>query len=191
MTSGLPSAPSRPSRARTVALGGLLIALLVIAATVTVPLGPVPFTLQTAAVILIALLLPARDALLVMGGYVLLGAIGAPVFSANQGGFGVLLGPTGGFLWGFVVGAALGALVRHALGRGSVDARRRLMADIVAATIVLVSCYVFGTLQLMVVVDLTLSQALAAGVLPFVWLDVAKAAGAIAIAAVVRPVITR
>ena len=186
-----PTATAAPSRARTVALGGLLIALLAIGATITVPLGPVPFTLQTAVVVLVALLLTPKEAALVMGGYLLVGAAGAPVFSANQGGFGVLIGPTGGFLWGFLIGAALGSWARIALTRADASASRRLAADIVAAVIVLAVCYVFGVIQLKGVLDLTFVQALLAGVVPFVWLDVAKAAGAIAIAAVVRPVIAR
>lgn len=186
-----PSATTAPSRARTVALGGLLIALLAIGATITVPLGPVPFTLQTAVVVLVALLLAPREAALVMGGYLLVGAAGAPVFSANQGGFGVLLGPTGGFLWGFLIGAVLGSWARIALTRADTSASRRVVADIVAAVIVLAVCYLFGVAQLKTVLNLTLVQALLAGVVPFVWLDAAKAAGAIAIAAVVRPVIAR
>lgn len=190
----VPDAPSTvpaPSRARTVALGGLLIALLAIGATITIPLGPVPFTLQTAVVVLIALLLSPREAALVMGGYLLVGAAGAPVFSANQGGFGVLLGPTGGFLWGFLIGATLGSWVRIALTRSGASASRRLAADVIAAVIVLLVCYFFGVIQLKAVLDLTFLQALLAGVVPFVWLDAAKAAGAIAIAAVVRPVVSR
>ena len=186
-----PSGTSAPSRARTVALGGLLIALLAIGATITVPLGPVPFTLQTAVVVLVALLLAPREAAFVMGGYLILGAAGAPVFSSNQGGFGVLLGPTGGFLWGFFIGAVLGSWARIVLTRGGTTPARRLAADIITAVIVLVVCYLFGVIQLRMVLDLTFMQALMAGVVPFVWLDVAKAAGAIAIAAVIRPIITR
>lgn len=85
--------------------------------TVAMPSG-VAFTMQTFAVALCGYLLGAKYGTLAVLAYLLLGAVGAPVFSAFHGGFHVLLGKTGGYLWGFLPMAALCGLARR--GRGKV-----------------------------------------------------------------------
>lgn len=82
-----------------VALGA---ALLCLCAFVTVPLPPVPFTLQSYAVFAVCGLLGAKRGLAATLLYLALGAVGLPVFSSFGGGLGALLGPTGGFLLGFL-----------------------------------------------------------------------------------------
>ena len=91
-------------RSESVAFCGLAIALITIGAWVTVPLGPVPFTLQTMVLAFVVLLLPAREAVASVAGYVVLGALGVPVFSGMAGGLAKVMGPTGGFIIGFVLG---------------------------------------------------------------------------------------
>ncbi|KXT78424.1 Substrate-specific component BioY of biotin ECF transporter [Streptococcus sp. DD13] len=86
------------------AIGAALIAAL---SQIAVPLGPVPFTLQTLAIGLLATLFAPREAIASVSLYLLLGAIGLPVFAGFHGGFQVLIGPTGGFLWAFLIYAAL------------------------------------------------------------------------------------
>ena len=88
------------ARARSVAFCGLSIALMAVAAWVTVPFGPVPFTLQTLAVMFVLFALPAKQALVAIGGYIVLGGLGLPVFSSFKGGLAALMGPTGGFIVG-------------------------------------------------------------------------------------------
>lgn len=102
-------AMTQPSaaRARNVAFCGLSIALMAVAAWVTVPFGPVPFTLQTLAVMFVLFALPPKQALAAIGGYLVLGAIGLPVFSSFKGGLAALMGPTGGFIVGFFVAGAI------------------------------------------------------------------------------------
>ncbi len=93
-----------------------------------------------------------------------LGAVGLPVFAGFNGGIGALAGPTGGFLWGFVLGCALaGALAKVLDGR--IGAYPRVL--VCAAALVLVSdaC---GTVQLMALMNLDLAGALAIAVIPFV-----------------------
>jgi biotin transport system substrate-specific component len=90
----------------------LSIALLAVGAAIQLPLGPVPFTLQSLMLLLILLILSPREALVAVGAYLIIGAIGLPVFAGFRGGFGVLLGPTGGFLMGFFVAALLAAALR-------------------------------------------------------------------------------
>lgn len=85
-------------KTRDVALVGLFSALIVICAWISIPLGPVPVTLQTFAVFLAAALLGAKRGTLAVGVYILLGVVGLPVFSGFQG-----LNPlTFGYVLGFL-----------------------------------------------------------------------------------------
>ena len=77
-------------------------ALLAVCAWISIPLGDVAVTLQTFGVALALLLLGGKWGSLTVGIYLLLGAVGLPVFSGFRGGIGALAGVTGGFLWGFL-----------------------------------------------------------------------------------------
>lgn len=77
--------------------------LIVISARVSIPMEPVPLTMQTAAIFLAALLLPMKYAVFSVVLYISLGALGLPVFSAGRSGVEVLTGPTAGFIVGFAV----------------------------------------------------------------------------------------
>ena len=101
-----PSAPAT-SRTRTIAYVAMTIAIIAVSAWVTVPIGPVPFTLQMFAVTFALLILKPKQAISAIAGYLALGAIGVPVFSGMRGGIGVLMGPTGGFLWGYLIGVSV------------------------------------------------------------------------------------
>lgn len=100
--------------ARSIARCGVLVALLAASAWITVPLGPVPFTMQTFVLALLPQVLGTRGALFTVMVYLLLGAVGVPVFSGFQGGLGVLVGPTGGYLLCFAVGMPVAGAVTHA-----------------------------------------------------------------------------
>lgn len=157
---------------QTVARAGVLVALLAVAAYVTVPFGPVPFTLQTLVLAMLPAAVDRETACLAVVAYVLLGALGMPVFSGFMGGVGVLLGPTGGFLWGFVAGTALATTLMRLL-----PARIPLVARTVAADIVLLLVsYSCGTAQLMAVGAMGAVPALLAAVVPFVVPDAIKIA---------------
>ena len=77
-------------------------ALLAVCAWISIPLGDVAVTLQTFGVALALLLLGGKWGSLSIGIYLLIGAVGLPVFSGFRGGIGALAGVTGGFLWGFL-----------------------------------------------------------------------------------------
>lgn len=81
-------------------------AMLAVCAWVTVP-AAVPFTLQTLGVYLALLLLGGKYGTATVAVYLLLGAVGLPVFAGGGGGVGVLCGVTGGYLWGFLAAAVL------------------------------------------------------------------------------------
>lgn len=184
--SGPPPKPpgARRTEVRELVTAALVAALLMAVSGIALPVGVVPVTLQVFVVVLAALLLSPRWAAVSLGVYLLAGAVGLPVFSGMKGGLGVLAGPTGGYLWGFLVGAVAGSLARIALER--VTGRRGIVADAPAAAVVVAGVYVAGWLQLAAVGHLAPGAAFAAGVLPFVAIDAAKAAAAVAVAAGVR-----
>ena len=126
---------------RDIALSALGVALIAVCSWISVPsLVPsmVPFTLQTFAVCLITALLGLRLGLWTVGSYLLLGAVGIPVFAGLKAGLGTLLGTTGGYLVGFLFTAlAVGLAVDH-LGR-------KLPVLLFSMTLGILLCYAFGT----------------------------------------------
>ena len=88
---------------RNMVLCAQFAALTAVCAWISIPVFDIAFTLQTFAIFLSLGLLGGKRGCAVIGIYLLLGAVGLPVFSAFQGGFGVLAGVTGGYLWGFLV----------------------------------------------------------------------------------------
>lgn len=97
----------------------------------------VPFTMQTFAVFLAALLLGPKKAFAVVLVYLLMGAVGLPVFAGFQGGVGVLFGPTGGYLFGFLIIPL--CLLPGKFSRGGTLLRAGLLI------LGLLLCYAFGT----------------------------------------------
>lgn len=93
-------------RLRALILAAAGAAVTAIGAQIAVPWQPVPFTLQTLAVVMCGLTLGFKDATRALAVYVGLGAIGVPVFAEGRSGIGVLMGPTGGYLLAFIMAAA-------------------------------------------------------------------------------------
>lgn len=183
-------AVSRPTLAdRLVARSLATDALLVVAgagltaalAQVAVPLWPVPITGQTLAVLLVGSSLGALRGALSMVLYAVLGIVGLPVFSEASSGFGVVAGPTGGYIVGFVAAAALTGW----LAERSWD--RRVLRAAVAFLGGTVVTFAFGLPWLAFALGLDLEQALEAGLYPFILGGVVKAA----IAAGVMPLAWR
>lgn len=171
------------SRTRDLATAALVTALVSASAWIQIPVQPVPITLQVFFVVLAALLLRPGWAFGSMAVYLALGAAGVPVFSGGQGGLGVLAGPTGGYLFGFLIGAGLASSLRAVLIGVRLPA---VLVDACAAVIAIAAIYTVGAAQLSMVLGLSLDKAIAAGVMPFLVPDTAKAAAAVAVAAAVR-----
>jgi len=91
--------------------------LTALGALVQIPVGPVPITLQVLFVLLSGLVLGSRLGALSQVEYLAIGFAGAPVFAGGKSGLIALLGPTGGYLAGFVVGAYLAGLVAESVAR--------------------------------------------------------------------------
>lgn len=122
---------------------GLFVAVLAVISQLALPMPMgVPLTLQTFAVALIGVLLGTGQGAVVVGVYILTGAVGAPIFSNFQAGMGVITGKAGGFLWGFFFLAALS-------GKGG-RAKRRFYG-ILLGILGLLICHFWGVLQFMAV----------------------------------------
>jgi biotin transport system substrate-specific component len=139
-------------------------------AQVEIPLWPVPITGQTLGVLLVGASLGAARGALSMVLYALVGALGAPVFSDFASGTATLLGPTGGYIVGFVLAAAFtGWLAQHRWERGLV---RGLLAFVAGSAVV----FLVGLPWLKVALDLSWIQTLQGGLVPFIVGGVIKAA---------------
>jgi biotin transport system substrate-specific component len=143
-------------------------ALTAIGALISIPLQPVPIVLSNLFLNIAATLLGGSLGALSQVIYIFLGGLGLPVFSGGKAGLGVLLGPTGGYLIGFVLGAYLiGKLVERKKAPGFAW----LVFSMTAGLSVI---YAVGVAQLSFVAELPLEKALAVGVLPFLPGDVLK-----------------
>lgn len=160
--------PSLTTRELTYA--ALFTALIAGGALVAIPIGSVPFTLQVLFVLLAGMLLGPRLAALSVLAYLALGLV-APVYAGGTSGLGVLFGPTGGYLWGFV----LAALVTGAV---STHGRTSLARFVAAGLLGVTPIYALGAVWLAAQLHMGVGTALATGVAPFVWLDVLKAVAA-------------
>jgi len=135
---------------------------------IQIPFSEVPITLQTLAVFLSAAVLGSRGAFLSQLTYILIGAAGLPVFAGLKGGIHVLIGYSGGYIWSFPVAAFLTGFI---LERKNNPSRIYMM---IAMAVGLIVCYTLGTLQLAFILNLTLTKALLAGVVPYIPLDLIK-----------------
>jgi len=137
--------------------------------SIPLPITPVPFTLQVFFVLLSGAVLGGRLGALAQIIYLLLGLIGLPVFAGGESGPGVLIGPTGGYLLGFVVGAYL-------TGRISQNERLSSFIRMAIATLSgLLPIYMLGEIGLWLWLRSSLPVLLMIGVVPFLPLDAVKA----------------
>lgn len=165
-------------------------AVTAVAAQISIPLpfSPVPFTLQVLAVILAGLLLGPRYGALAMGVYLLVGAVGAPVFFGFSGGLGHVLGPTGGYLISYPFAAAAAGLAAQTTAK--TPRGRALWTSIFWGIAGLVIIYAIGATWLAFMTNLPPAAALAQGVLPFVAFDLIKVGLAAVVAVAAAPAIS-
>jgi len=165
-------------------LAALMAALTAVGAYIYVPIGPVPIVLSTLFVILSGLLLGSRWGLISMALYLLVGAIGIPVFAGGKGGFAYFLGPTGGYLFGYLISAWITGLLSERSNRLFVWD----VTAVVSGSLILYGC---GVLWLKVVTQMSWPKTLLVGVIPFLVGDAIKASVAVILARSVRPMLSR
>jgi len=146
---------------RNMTLSSLMAALLVVCGWIAIPIPPVSFTLQTFGVLTALGVLGGKTGTLSVLLYLAMGTVGLPVFSGFQGGAAVLAGPTGGFLWGFLLGG---------LAYWAAEGLGRLPAMVLCQLI----CYGCGTLWFAHWAGVDLSAAALTAVLPYLIPDGCK-----------------
>ena len=157
--------------AREIAYVALGVALVSVSAWISVPLGSIPFTLQTLAVALLGALFGVRRSLAVIAVYILMGLIGIPVFSGFRAGAAALLGATGGYIFGFFFLALVPALFKLLPVKNK---WRRAGMLYGAMALGMAVCYLFGTVWFVLVYECSVGYALTLCVLPYLVPDFIK-----------------
>lgn len=146
----------------------LFAAIIAVLAQITIPLPLVPITGQTLAIGLAATILGAKYGTLSVLIYLIMGAIGLPVFAQMSGGLGILFGPTGGFLIAFIPTAFIIGLF---LEIKDFTLKNAIIANLIGTFLSLF----IGTVWLKIIVQLTWSAAFLTGFLPFIAVGILKA----------------
>lgn len=154
---------------RDLCMIGLWTAVIAVMAQISIPMPMgVPMTMQTFAITLAAVVLGSKKSAAATGIYVLLGAIGIPVFAGFSGGFGNIVGPTGGFILSFPIMAFI-------IGLGVEMKKDNKLMFIVMVVVGTLVNYVIGVLLFCMVTGSGVMTGITACVLPFIPTAVIKA----------------
>ncbi len=167
---------------RETVYSALFAALIAAGAFIAIPIGPVPIVLQNLFVLLAGLILGPRWGLASVGLYLLMGACGFPVFAGGTGGMGRLLGPTGGYLLGYIPAVLVTGLISERLGR----TRFADAAAMVAGSLIV---YGAGVPWLKFATNMAWNKAVLAGMVPFIPGDLLKITAGVFAAEIIRKVI--
>ena len=167
------------SKTLEMTLAALMAALTAVCSWVTIP-ATIPVTLQTFAVFLTLMVLGGRMGTVSILLYICIGAAGVPVFAGFKGGLSVLVGPTGGYILGFLFCGLIYMEYGKLIKKG-------LVFEISALVLGLIVCYAFGTIWFIIAMDIkekvySLGAALSACVMPFIIPDLLKLTAAVTIA---------
>jgi biotin transport system substrate-specific component len=169
----------RNNRLKMLIVTALFAAIIGIMAQITIPLPLVPITGQTLAIGLAATILGKKYGTLSVIVYIMLGIAGLPVFSGMSSGLGVVFGPTGGYIIGFLPAAFL---IGWILERFGFTVTTAITANIIGMIITLT----FGAIWLKFVAEISWMAALSGGVVPFIIVGIIKAALAATVGILVR-----
>lgn len=166
---------------KQLALIGLMAAVICVLGPLafTIPVSPVPISLGSLAVYFVVSVLGMKLGTISVTIYILLGLAGVPVFTNFTGGPAKLFGPTGGYIVGYIFLALICGFFVDKFG----NKLPVYLLGMILGTVVL---YLFGTIWLGYLLDLTFAKALAAGVLPYIPGDIIKLAVAMALGIQVR-----
>lgn len=163
------SKSNKQSKTYRIASIGLMTALVCVLGPLSIPIGPVPISLTMLAIFITLYAIGMKNGIISSLIYLLVGFIGLPVFSGFSSGPGKLIGPTGGYLVGFVFVAIISGyfIDKH------IDKLHMCVLGMVLGTVV---CYILGTVWLAYQTNMTAKAALWAGVIPFILGDLLKIA---------------
>jgi biotin transport system substrate-specific component len=158
---------SKKSNVYQITIIGLMTAVICILGPLSIPVGVIPISFTNFAIYFALYILGAKKATMSFIIYMLIGLVGAPVFSGFSGGPAKLLGPTGGYIIGFLFMALISGFFIDRF----IDKWYLCVFGMILGTAV---CYTFGTVWLSYQADLSMSAALALGVIPFILADLVK-----------------
>ena len=136
--------------------------------TIPLPFSPVPITAQSLAVMTAAVILSTQETVLAIGTFLFLGIVGVPVFSGGRAGLGVIFGPSGGYLIGFLIG---GVIINLLIKKR--DKFWQVLAAVIIGGIIVI--HFMGFIWLSYATGMGLKEALLSGSLPFIPGDLFKA----------------
>lgn len=160
-------------KTKTMVICAIFAAILCVCSVITIPIGPVPITLGLFGIMLAAVILGWKKGAISVLVFILLGAVGLPVFSGFKGGFQVLVGPTGGYIWSYILVALF---IGFFAAKEYVNKWLTMLRIFIVCVIGIAICYTLGTVQFMAVQQMGLTKALSLCVLPFIPFDIIKAA---------------
>lgn len=161
-----------------VVMAGMLAAVMAVMSQIQVPLpSGVPVTMQTFAMALAGYVLGWKYGLASTAIYILLGAVGVPVFAGFSGGLSFAVSPAGGYIWGFLPMVALCGLGYE---------KRNIPALVSLSVAGLAACHILGVIQLGIVTGLGPLAAFMAGSAPYLVKDLVSLAAAYVVAKVIR-----
>ncbi len=170
----------RSSRTASLTLCGLFAAIMAVCSIITVPLGftPVPINLGTLGVFLAGGILGRKYGTISIAVYVILGAVGIPIFAGFKGGLGVLAGPTGGYIIGYILAAFVVGLIVDYFLKDDFGIGKQYLICVIAMVAGLFVCYLLGTIWFIVSTGTGVWASLVACVFPFLPGDALKIAAA-------------
>ncbi len=145
----------------------LMTALMCVLGPMSIPIGPIPVSLTNFTIFLAVYLLGMRDGTISYIVYLLLGAVGLPVFSGYQGGMAKIAGPTGGYLASFILTALIAGFIIERF-------HAHTIIMILGMIVAMLAAYLFGTAWFVLQMQCDIWYALTTCVLPFVLVDVVK-----------------
>ena len=158
-------------KTKTITVCALFAAILCVFSMITIPTGIVPVTLGFLGVFLVAVILGPKKGTVSVAVFILLGIIGLPVFSNLRGGFQVLLGPTGGYIWSYIFMALFIGILTTKMPQNKWLAMLKIFFVCLGGAVI---GYALGTIQFVFVQKVNLSGALLSCVIPFIPFDIAK-----------------
>lgn len=166
------------SKLYPMAMTAVMAAVTCVLAPMTIPIGPVPISFTNLAIYLSLYILGWKRGTLSYLVYLLIGMAGVPVFSGFTGGLGKLVGPTGGYLAGFVIMAVIAGVC--------IDRVRNRGIQLAAMAVGTVVCYAFGTAWFCFQSGQSVGAAVALCVLPFIPGDLVKMLIAMSVGPMIR-----
>ena len=176
-------------KTKDLTLTAILLAILIICSQLALPIGPVPITLQTLAVMMIGYLLSSRNAILATFIYLVMGLAGLPVFSAFSGGLQYVFMPSFGFVLSFIPASYLQA--KYLEYYSNPEVKQLVIAGLInfSITYLIGLTYMAGILNLYMNSQMNFVGILMAGFIPFLFGDILKIIVAVTLTKNLLPII--